>query len=176
MNVLAIDTATPYLVLGTLSSELTLLRGRRHAETIFADIDAFLGRVKLIKQDLELIVVGEGPGSYTGLRIGAAAGMGIARALGIPLVGAATLAAVAGRGRGLVRAAISARSDHVYTALYKVSDGDLVELSNPQKIEFADLPADACLMLNQPPSGKILAALGVSAFQSGTKEIKSIYL
>ncbi|WP_457633913.1 tRNA threonylcarbamoyladenosine biosynthesis protein TsaB, partial [Oceanithermus desulfurans] len=68
MNVLAIDTATPYLVLGTLDAERTLRRGRRHAETLIADLEAFLAGVGLEPGRLELIVVGEGPGSYTGIR------------------------------------------------------------------------------------------------------------
>jgi len=177
VNVLAIDTATPYLVLGTLSGELALLRGRRHAETIFADIDSFLERAGLTRQDLELIVVGEGPGSYTGLRIGAAAGMGMARALGIPLIGASTLAAVASRRRGRVRPALSARSGHVYTALYEVSGkGSTTELTPPVKTEAASLPADACLLVDQPPLGTALAQLGKAAYEEGARGLNSVYL
>ena len=176
MNVLAIDTATPYLVLGTLSSELTLLRGRRHAETIFADVDAFLDRAGLDRRDLDLIVVGEGPGSYTGLRVGAAAGMGMARALNLPLVGASTLAAVASRRRGRVRAALSARSGHVYTALYEVSGWRPTALSEPVKMEAASLPVDACLLVDRPPSGIALARLGQAAYETGARGLNSVYL
>ncbi|HHO58329.1 MAG TPA: tRNA (adenosine(37)-N6)-threonylcarbamoyltransferase complex dimerization subunit type 1 TsaB, partial [Oceanithermus profundus] len=93
MNVLAIDTATPYLVLGTLDAERTLRRGRRHAETLIADLEAFLAGVGLEPGQLELIVVGEGPGSYTGIRVAVATAMGLARGLGVPVVGAPSLAA-----------------------------------------------------------------------------------
>lgn len=176
MNVLAIDTATPYLVLGTLFSELTLLRGRRHAEMIFADIDAFLDWANLTKEKIELIVVGEGPGSYTGLRIGAAAALGIAQALGIPLVGASTLAAVASRRRGLVRPAFSTRSGHIYTALYRITSTTRQAIIEPAKIQAATPPEDACLLIDQPPSGKALAQLGKIAYDNGARSFNSLYL
>ncbi len=176
MNVLAIDTATPYLVLGTLTKERSQLRGRRHAETMFDDIDNFLDWVGLKRREIELVVVGEGPGSYTGLRVGAAAGMGIARALDIPLVGASTLAAVAGRRRGRVRPALSARSGHVYTALYEVVDETPTALTEPTKMESGDLPKDACLLVDQPPSGTVLARLGRAAYLKGLRGLSSVYL
>jgi len=176
VNVLAIDTATPYLVLGTLSGELALLRGRRHAETIFIDINTFLNRIGLDRQDLDLIVVGEGPGSYTGLRIGAAAGMGMARALEIPLVGASTLAAIAYGRYGRLRPVLSARSSHVYTALYEVAGGRPTALDQPVKIAAASLPADACLLVDQPPSGMALARLGKASYEDGSRGLNSVYL
>ena len=176
VKILAIDTATPYLVLGTLFSEVSVHRGRRHAETIFDDLDGFLDWSDLRKEELELIVVGEGPGSYTGLRIGAAAALGMARSLAIPVVGVSTLAAVAARRRGLARPALSARSGHVYTALYETKSNNPTAIIEPSKTSVADLPAEACLLFDSPPSGKALAKLGKAAYLSGATGVKSVYL
>jgi len=176
VNVLAIDTATPYLVLGTASYERALWRGRRHAETLLGDLEEFLEAAGLAREEIELVCVGEGPGSYTGLRVGAAAGMGLARALNVPLVGAPTLAAVAARRHGRVRAALSARSGHVYTALYQVGPAGPAALGEPVKLETAALPDDACLLIDQPPSGIALARLGAAAFAAGKRGLNTVYL
>jgi len=175
VNVLALDTATPYLTLGAFSGERSLLRGRRHAETLMGDLEEFLTWVGLRKEDLELLVVGVGPGSYTGLRVGAAAALGISRALKIPVVGVSTLAAMAARRPGLVRPALTARSGHLYTALYRVTD-EVEELSPPTKLPAAELPQDACQLLDAPPSGRALARLGLNAYASGARDVRLIYL
>jgi len=174
VNVLAIDTATPYLVLGTLTAERALWRGRAHAETLMPDLDDFLRQLKLDRNSLDLLVVGEGPGSYTGLRVAAAAALGISRALGIPVVGASTLAAIARRKNAPVRAAIQARSGHYYTAAYDAHAPQ--PLSEPAKVTAENLPGDACLLVDAPPSGKALAELGLQAYTEGRIGLNSVYL
>ncbi|WP_287408806.1 tRNA (adenosine(37)-N6)-threonylcarbamoyltransferase complex dimerization subunit type 1 TsaB [Oceanithermus sp.] len=176
MNVLAVDTATPYLVLGTLDAERTLRRGRRHAETLIPDLEAFLAGVGLEPGRLELIVVGEGPGSYTGIRVAVATAMGLARGLGVPVVGASSLAAAAARAHGRVRAAFEARNRQVYTALYRV-DGLPAEQDPPARLAAGALPRrDACLLWNAPPSGRALARLGLERWQRGDARLAPVYL
>ncbi|WP_457637240.1 tRNA (adenosine(37)-N6)-threonylcarbamoyltransferase complex dimerization subunit type 1 TsaB [Oceanithermus sp.] len=176
MNVLALDTATPYLVIGTLNTERAIWRGRKHAETIFDDVEEFLAGADYTCEQIELVVVGEGPGSYTGLRVGAAAGTSIARALNVPLVGVSSLAAIACRRSGRVRPVLSARSGHVYTALYEVKNGQPALLAEPVKLETSDLPEDACLLVDVPPSGIALARLGKAAYEAGSRGLNSVYL
>lgn len=173
MNVLALDTATPYLVLGTLEAERVLKRGRRHAETLADDLTAFLNDVDLERQALDLVVVGEGPGSYTGLRVGLALALGMARGLGLPVVGASSLAAAAARGRGLVRPVWTARNHNLYTAAYHV-DGMPQETSPPEK--RPDPPGDGCLLWNAPPSGRALARIGLERWRSGKRGVAPIYM
>ena len=176
VNVLALDTATPYLVLGTLDAERVLHRGRRHAETLLDDLEAFLAHAGLERRAIELIVVGEGPGSYTGLRVGLSTALGLARGLGVPVVGAASLAAAAARGRGRVRALLSARNRQVYAADYLVAD-DVVETAPPRKLSAEEaLAAGGCLLWNAPPSGRALARLGAARWRQGREGVHPLYL
>ncbi|MCL6567888.1 MAG: tRNA (adenosine(37)-N6)-threonylcarbamoyltransferase complex dimerization subunit type 1 TsaB [Meiothermus silvanus] len=78
MRVLALDTATPYLVLGLNEAERAVRLGRRHAEALWTELEAFLADCRTSLREIEGIAVGQGPGSYTGLRIGVSAGLGLA--------------------------------------------------------------------------------------------------
>ena len=88
---LAIETATPYLALGlsgpqgrwTLLSEV----GRAHAEQLPAALTALLEEAQLPKSAVQRLVIGTGPGSYTGVRVGASYALGLGRALGVPGAG-----------------------------------------------------------------------------------------
>src|SRR5690606_7672218 len=67
----------------------------RHAEELVPLLDRLLADAKLPRERLQLIAVGLGPGSFTGLRVGIALASGIALGLGIPLVGVPSLVALA---------------------------------------------------------------------------------
>src|SRR3989449_11785747 len=70
---------------------------RRHAAEIIRLVDFTLGRLGLAPRDLEGIVVGDGPGSFTGLRIGWAAAKGLAQEAGLAFrAGPSLMAAAAG--------------------------------------------------------------------------------
>ncbi len=68
--------------------------GYRHGETLLPGIGRFLGEQNLRRSRLAGIVVGTGPGAFTGLRVGIATAKGLAHGLGIPLVGISTGAAL----------------------------------------------------------------------------------
>ncbi len=94
--ILAIDSATTRIVVavGTLSGspiETTEWpAGYRHGETLLPAIDALLGRLAIKRASLAAIVVGTGPGAFTGLRVGIATAKGLAHALAVPIVGIST--------------------------------------------------------------------------------------
>jgi hypothetical protein len=106
--VLAIDTALTAAVVvlgdagGQVMAEDSWRAGYRHGEELVARIDALLGRRSLAIGDVGGIVVGTGPGAFTGLRVGLATAKGLAHGLGRPIVGVPTatalLAAAAGAG------------------------------------------------------------------------------
>jgi len=96
---------------------------RRHAAEIIRLVDFALTRVGARVRDLEGIVVGDGPGSFTGLRIGWAAAKGLAHEAGlelraIPSLMAAALGAALGLGPEPVAACFDALRGEVYGALY----------------------------------------------------------
>jgi tRNA threonylcarbamoyl adenosine modification protein YeaZ len=91
--ILAIDTATTRVVIasgstaGTADGVSTWVAGYRHGETLLPSIGRFLGEQNIRRSRLVGIVVGTGPGAFTGLRVGMATAKGLAHGLGIPLVG-----------------------------------------------------------------------------------------
>jgi tRNA threonylcarbamoyladenosine biosynthesis protein TsaB len=90
-NILAIETSTRTLRLGLSFGGDRLVQsedvvGRSHGQVILKKTGELFTSANLPRKDLDAIVVGSGPGSFTGLRIGMAAAKGIATALGIPVV------------------------------------------------------------------------------------------
>src|SRR4051794_5442372 len=99
MATLACDTATGTCAIAVADDKAgegeLLLAGARHARTLLAGVDSVLVRLGLTVDDVERIVVGVGPGSFTGVRVGIASVAGLGRALGVPVVGRSSLAALA---------------------------------------------------------------------------------
>jgi len=98
--ILAIDTATTRVVIATGSPDgvadgiSTWAAGYRHGETLLPSIGRFLGEQNIRRSRLAGIVVGSGPGAFTGLRVGIATAKGMAHGLGIPLAGVSTAEAL----------------------------------------------------------------------------------
>jgi tRNA threonylcarbamoyl adenosine modification protein YeaZ len=98
--ILAFDTATTQVVVATGSAEgevdgiTTWAAGYRHGETLLATIGRFLGEQNIRRSRLTGVVVGTGPGAFTGLRVGIATAKGLAHALRVPIVGISTAEAL----------------------------------------------------------------------------------
>ena len=93
---LVIDTATSTIVIGTATDDGELdaasswPAGHRHGETLLPSLGRFLGEQNVRRSRLAGIIVGTGPGAFTGLRVGLATAKGLALGFGIPLVGIST--------------------------------------------------------------------------------------
>ncbi len=93
---LAIDSATTRVVValgtiaGTLVEAVEWPAGYRHGETLLPAIAGLLDRLAIDRASIAGIVVGTGPGAFTGLRVGIATAKGLAHALGVPIVGVST--------------------------------------------------------------------------------------
>lgn len=98
--ILAIDSATKQVVVATGSRDgridglTTWAVGYRHGETLLPTIGQVLGEQNIRRSRLVGIVVGTGPGAFTGLRVGLATAKGLAHGLGIPIVGISTAEAL----------------------------------------------------------------------------------
>lgn len=105
MLVLAIDTATPEVVTGVVEvtddaepivrSQRSELTTRGHAEILTTRILECLTESAVTRSELDAVVVGQGPGPFTGLRVGLATGAAFADALGIAVHGICSLDAIA---------------------------------------------------------------------------------
>jgi tRNA threonylcarbamoyl adenosine modification protein YeaZ len=95
-RILAIDTSGTHAVValgeadGTLLAERRWVAGYRHGEELLTQIDGMLTAAGVAPAGLSGIVVGTGPGAFTGLRVGLATAKGLAHGLGIPIAGVAT--------------------------------------------------------------------------------------
>jgi tRNA threonylcarbamoyladenosine biosynthesis protein TsaB len=140
---LGIDTSATFLSAaiarnGQLVHETLLHTGQKHSETLLTVIDELLVHCGLTIAQIDRLCVTHGPGSFTGLRIGAATAKGIAMARGIPCAGVSTLAAIAhGAGElpGTLCCAMDARRLQVYAALYRGGE----RLCPDQAIAITDL-------------------------------------
>lgn len=121
-SILLLDTSSPSACVGVWSqnrvcSEVQLSETRRHAELLHAAIEEALALAVCDFEDLTAIVVGQGPGSFVGLRVAIATAKGIALARGIPLFGVGTLVSLGGADNvpsGAGVALIDARRGEVY--------------------------------------------------------------
>jgi tRNA threonylcarbamoyladenosine biosynthesis protein TsaB len=145
---LALDTATdrPCLALGTPDAPGTdlVVAGRQE---LSRDIEHLVGRrladSRIRAQDLAGVIVADGPGSFTGLRIGVAFAKGLCRAAGVSLLAAPSLlgAARAAAGDGVeVLAAYDALRGEVYRAAYRFGPSGVQVLLAPE-LAPAEAPA-----------------------------------
>ena len=132
MNLLAFDTSTDTLFIalqrGTALWQHQAAGGANSSATLLPSIQQGLQALGLQFADLDAIVFGRGPGSFTGLRTACAIAQGLALGVGKPLLPVDTLLAVAEEAReqhGLtdVMAALDARMSEVYHAGYRWADG-----------------------------------------------------
>lgn len=103
--------------------------GYSHAEKLHVFIQSVLEKASLSFKDLSAVAVSQGPGSYTGLRIGVSSAKGLCLALSIPLIAVDTLQVLAAQVKvnsGLIVPMIDARRMEVYTAVF---DAHLQKLS-----------------------------------------------
>jgi tRNA threonylcarbamoyl adenosine modification protein YeaZ len=127
--VLALDTATPTLVVGLarwsptegaeVLAERAVASGNRHAELLTPTIRAVLTDAGHVMGDLDAVVTGLGPGPFTGLRVGVVTAAAVADARGLPVVGVCSLDAIGAGARTVVT---DARRKELYWAAY-AADG-----------------------------------------------------
>jgi tRNA threonylcarbamoyladenosine biosynthesis protein TsaB len=113
MLILAFDTATDVATSALVSDGEVLGERVSRAVTLLEDVDALLRQAGAHTRDLDALAVGIGPGSFTGVRVGLATARGIALALGLPVAGVSTLAALAAGAPGAVPV-VDARRKEVF--------------------------------------------------------------
>ncbi len=146
MIVLALDTATPAVTAGVVRrdagehvlAEHVTVDARAHAETLTPNILAALAESGQAMGDLDAVVVGCGPGPFTGLRVGMATAAAVGHALDIPVYGACSLDAIGVRTRGDVLVVTDARRREVYWARYR----DGIRIEGPAVNAVADVACE----------------------------------
>jgi len=125
--ILNIETTTKNCSVSIAKEGKTLIcneiaeEGYSHAERLHVFIEESIAAAGITYKDLVAIAVSQGPGSYTGLRIGVSAAKGLCFALGIPLIAVDTLQALATQAKvesGLIVPMLDARRMEVYSAVF----------------------------------------------------------
>ena len=125
--ILNLETATKNCSVAIAKDGKTILckemaeAGYSHAEKLHVFIEDCLQELQLTSKDLSAVAVSQGPGSYTGLRIGVSAAKGLCFALDIPLIAIDTLQVLASQvsiSEGIIIPMIDARRMEVYAAIF----------------------------------------------------------
>jgi tRNA threonylcarbamoyladenosine biosynthesis protein TsaB len=172
MLILGIETATPWGAVGLWEDgenliEVSIKNPKGGGEYLLSVLDVLIQKVQRNLTEIDLIAVGTGPGSYTGIRVGLAAAKGLAQGLGKPVFGINTLRIIAENSRfsgaEWIASLIDARRQEVYTALYQNTPNGLIESVSPYTISVTEL-------------AKTLAALpGVILCGDGGKIYSSVW-
>ena len=147
MRILAFETSAKAASVALLEGQ-TLLgesyqnTGLTHSQTLMVMAEDLLKQCGKEPSDVEAVAVAEGPGSFTGVRIGMAAAKGFAWGADIPCYGVSTLEAMAetlGIWQGYVCACMDARRNQVYNAVFSVEQGIIRRCSEDRAISLGEL-------------------------------------
>lgn len=136
MRVLSADTSTDVNTVAILANdellgEVCINAGKRHSERLVPLIDTLLAEVQLSMDEIDLLAISTGPGSFTGLRVGLSTWKGIALAKGLPLIGVSSLDAMtrlAPFNNAIVCPVMDARMKEVFAGIYKFEDNQREKL------------------------------------------------
>lgn len=148
MKILAIDTSNHPMSVALVENDqllatTTLNMVRNHSIFLLPVIDDLFQKVQWQPQDLDRIVVAQGPGSYTGIRIAVTSAKVLADTLKIELVGISSLKTVAANvnpgTNALIVPFFDARRGNVFAGAYQWKDGQLISVLNDQHLAMQDL-------------------------------------
>lgn len=147
MNLLALETATTHcsvaLLMGSEQLHLNEVAPQKHAALLLPMVDKLMAQAGLSKSQLDAVAFGQGPGSFTGLRIAAAATQGIALGLDLPVAGVSTLAALAHQryriaGVAQCIACLDARMSEIYWGFYETQSMGCSQQVNEEQVGSVD--------------------------------------
>jgi len=176
MRILALDSSGTVACVALLEddilkAEYTVNNTLTHSQTLMPMLDETLGRIGWEIGSIELIALAAGPGSFTGLRIGAGTAKGLAHALSIPVVPVPTLEALAFNACGItdvIAPMMDARRSQVYTGLYSFNgSGELMTIREGSACAVEEI-ADA---INDLGQRVVLLGDGADAYKEKLKEL-----
>lgn len=127
---------------GCLVAEYQQNSGQTHSRTLMKMAEDLLRNCDRKPEDVTAVACAAGPGSFTGVRIGVSAAKGFAWGLELPCVGVSTLEGMVRSiavADGIYCAAMDARRNQVYTALFSVKDGNFCRLTEDMAISVEEL-------------------------------------
>jgi len=160
------ETASAAVVTeGRVLAEINLANKKTHSETLMPAVDFLLRASGIEIKDVDYVALGAGPGSFTGLRIGAAAAKGICHGAGKKLIPVPTLDALAYNvcGYPLVAPVMDARRGQVYSCVYENNGGRLTKMTE-YMAEDLELVLETAAKLNLYAGGVVFTGDGTNVF------------
>lgn len=147
MKVLAIESASIAASCavsedGSLLGEYTLNHKKTHSEKLMPLIEELLNKLNIKIQDIDVIAISEGPGSYTGLRIGAAIAKSLAFAVDIPIANIPTTKSLAANVfdvSKLIVPVMDAKAGRIYTGVYRWNEGKISTVKEQYPCNIVDM-------------------------------------
>lgn len=147
MKILAVDSSAKSASVavaenGRLISECFVNNALTHSRTLMPMVDNALSQADMSLDGIDVLCVNTGPGSFTGIRIGVAAVKGLAAADNKPCAGVSTLESIAYNfvdENCIVCAAMDARCNQVYTALFRCNGTEVVRICEDKAVSIDEL-------------------------------------
>ena len=150
--------------------------GLTHSQTLMVMAEDALKQCGKKPSDVEAVAVAEGPGSFTGVRIGVAAAKGFAWGKNIPCYGVSTLEAMVlslGVWQGYVCPVMDARRSQVYNALFYVNRGEISRICDDRAIALADLKEE---LKNLPEPIFLVGDGSILCYNTLSKDVPNLVL
>jgi tRNA threonylcarbamoyladenosine biosynthesis protein TsaB len=146
-KILAFDTSSQrgniaFLEGSELRAEIRMNPIQTHSSFLLSSIDCLADKLGWRLNELNVVAVGIGPGSFTGIRIGVATALGIAQSLSIPFAGISGLDALAFQAapvEGRIGVVLNAQRSQVYYAEYASKNGKIKVLQKSSLVFLSDL-------------------------------------
>lgn len=175
MRIFAVDTSSGVASAAIVEDnklicECVLNNKLTHSQTLMPMIDEVFRKSDLTPADIDVFAVSNGPGSFTGLRIGVTTIKGLAHAVNKPVIGVNTLEALSYNlpfCPYIIAPIMDARREQVYNAFYKWDEGQLKEITAPRAIGL-----EACMKeLIEKDEKVVFLGDGVTVFRDKIKKV-----
>ena len=144
-----------------------------HSETLLPMLESTLASAKLSLKDINAYAINNGPGSFTGIRIGISAVKGLAAPNNVPCAAVSTLYSIACMHKnisGVICAVMDARCNQVYNALFKVTNGKIERLCDDRAVMINEVISE----LDNISDNIIIAGDGASLFGEYAKTKENV--
>lgn len=175
MKILAIDSSALVASVAVVTeedviAEYTFNYKKTHSLTLMPMIEDMVGKLELKLSEIDAIAVAAGPGSFTGLRIGAATAKGLAFALNKPIIGVPTVDALGYNLYGTdsyICPIMDAKREQVYTGIYTFKEGEYTTILSQEAIGITELAGK----INELGKSVIFLGDGVPVYKDRLKEL-----
>lgn len=150
MKTIAFDTSTMTVAVGVLEEDVLLsefqLQGHiRHSESMLDMVEEMMKHLNLKVNEMDLVAVGTGAGSFTGLRIAVTTAKILGQVLGIPVKGVSSLEALVEQwdGEGIVIPVLDARRHRLYRGIYEKKAGTVICHKKDDAVDISSIIEEA---------------------------------